>query len=150
MESGELTQDEYASVVQDLTELSSQASSTTVSVLHVLEGRGAKNLERIMAYLARHCGTPVIALDNFEVNLDAAVLLPEDFVVSRGAIIFDLLGADALAAVLNPFDQALRRDVETVAKRKCHFYVTLASQFDKHVERMREAREDREKPPAAE
>ena len=141
MEAGELTQDEYARVVQDLTELSTQDAGATVSVMHVLEGRGIANLERVLGYMARECGAPVIGLSNFDVNLDAARLLPFDFMVERGVAVFELLGKDALAVVLNPFHEQLRDDVRTLTRRTCHFYVTTASDFDNFIDRVRDALE---------
>lgn len=138
MEAGELTQEEYASVVQDLTEMSAGDSVATISVLHVLEARGFKRLEKIIAYLVKQCGSPFVSLSNFDMTGDVAGTLPMDFVVRRGAIVFELLGHDALAVVMNPYDKQLRKDVETLADRKCHFYVTAPSDFDRAAEKAQE------------
>ena len=148
MEAGELTQDDYARVVQDLTELSAQESGGTVSVMHVLEGRGISSLERVLAYMARECGTPVISLANFDVNLDAVRLLPYRCMAERGTAVYELLGKDALAVVLNPFDEQLRKDVRTLTRRHCHFYVTTAHDFDNFLERVRDAMEAEGEPVA--
>lgn len=138
MEANELTQEEYASVVQDLTEMSAGDSVATISVLHVLEARGFKTLDRIITYLAEQCSTPFVSLLNFELMPDPAAILPMEFAVKRGALIFELLGHDALAVIMNPFDKQLRKDVELLADRKCHFYLTMPSEFDKAVEKAAE------------
>ena len=138
MEANELTQEEYASVVQDLTEMSAGDSVATISALHVLEARGFKNLEKIITFLVEACQTPFVSLSNFDMTLDAAALLPQDFSVRRGAIVYDILGHDALAVVMNPFDKQLRKDVEALADRKCHFYLTLPSDFDRAAEKAEE------------
>lgn len=134
----ELTQEEYASVVQDLTEMSAGGNPGTVSVLHILQARGSKNLERIVVALSKECNMPIISLAMFDIRLDVASLLPEVFIVRRGALPFEFVGQNALLAVMNPRDAKLAGDVEKVTGRKCHFYMTLPSEFDAAVERIRE------------
>jgi hypothetical protein len=144
LEGGELQQDEYASVVHDLTEMSAGNAAATVSLLHVLEGRQFKNLGRIMAYTAERCRTPVISLDSFEMKGEIVDLLPLPFIVERGAVVFDLLDRDALVVVLNPFNKQLRGDLQTLLRRKVHAYLSLPSEFDNAVKRTREAIEARD------
>ncbi len=134
LEAKEITQDEYSSLVQDLTEMSSVDSATTVSVLHVLEGRAFKSLDRVLVYVSKECGTPVISLACFEIKPEAFSLLPVDFMVKRGALVFELIGKDALVVVMNPYDRQLRRDIEALTGRKCHFFLTLPSEFDKALD----------------
>ncbi len=134
MEANELTQEEYASVVQDLTEMSAGDSVATISVLHVLEARGFKYLEKLIASLVQSCSTPFISLENFELTWAATSIVPREFMLKRGGMVFELLGNNALAVVMNPYDKQLRKDVETLAGRKCHFYITLPSDFDKACE----------------
>jgi hypothetical protein len=142
MEANELTQEEYASVVQDLTEMSAGDSVATISVLHVLEARGFKNIEKIVAYLAENCTTPYISLENFELTWESSSIIPREFMLKRGAIVFELLGNDALAVIMNPYDKQLRKDVETLADRKCHFYITMPADFDKSCETAEELAEE--------
>lgn len=145
LEAKELTQEEYASVVQDLTEMSSVENATTVSVLHVLEGRGFKGLERIMVYISKDCSTPIIALTNFDVKQEVAQLLPLDFAMRRGALVFELIGKDALAVVMNPYDKQIKKDVEAVVGKRCHFFLTLPSEFDKTLDKAMGIQKERNK-----
>jgi hypothetical protein len=131
LEANQLTQEEYASVVQDLTEMSAVETVTTISVVHVLENRAFKNLEKIMVYVSKECGTPIISLSSFDFKPDESSLLPADFMMGRGAFAFELLGKDALVVVMNPYDKQLRKDVEAILGRKCHYYMALPSDFDK-------------------
>jgi len=131
LEASQLTQEEYASIVQDLTEMSAIESATTVSVLHVLENRAFKNLEKIIGYVSKECGTPIVSLSSFDFKSEEILLLPMDFMVGRGAFVFEVIGKDALVAVMNPYDKQLHKDVETLTNRKCHFFMTLPSEFDK-------------------
>jgi len=144
MEAEKITQEEYASVVQDLTEMSAGDSSATISVLHVLEARGFKHLEKVVAYLAENCTTPFVSLSNFELTWEAASIVPREFMLKRGAMVFDVIGRDALAVVMNPYDKQLRKDVETLAGRRCHFYITLPTDFDKACETTQELAAERE------
>ena len=140
MESGELTQDEYTNVVQDLSEMSaSDHSEATISVLHVLESRTFKGLDRVVGALARDCGTPFVSLATFEFQYLALSLLPVPFCTHRGALAFETLGKEVLVAVLNPYDTQLRLDAEYLSGRKCHFFVVLSSDFDRLLTRYREA-----------
>jgi hypothetical protein len=142
LEAGQLTQEEYASVAQDLSEMSSKDPSATVSVLHALEFRTFPGMGRLIAYVARAHGTPYVALGNFEFRPDNAAVIPLDFAVRHGALVFESMGPDALVAVMNPASAELRSNVQTLAKRRCHFFVTHPAEFDAMVERVAELMED--------
>jgi tetratricopeptide (TPR) repeat protein len=130
-EAKQLSEEEYSSVMKDLTEMSSVDSSTTVSVLHVLESRQFKNLEKIIAHVAKDSASPVVYLGGFNFNPDDINLLPWDFMTGRGVFLFELIGKTALVVVMNPYDQDLRRDIRQLLGRPCHFYMALPSDFDK-------------------
>ena len=130
LKANELTQEEYSSVVQDLTEMSATDAAVTVSVLHVLHDRAFKNLPKVLVTLAGECGTPVVSLANFELQADSFSLLPRDFLIRRGVIIFDSFGGDGLAVIMNPYDKELMKEVESIAGRKCFFYLTPPAEFD--------------------
>jgi hypothetical protein len=140
-----ITQEEYASIVQDLTEMSSSSNAGTVSVLHVLQARTFKNQEKIVVALAKECGTPVISLASFEVREEAVSLLPPAFVVRRGALPFEMIGRDLLVAVVNPRNNPLRRDIERQTGRRCHYFLTLASEFDAALDRLKEREKEKQK-----
>ncbi|MBN1556849.1 MAG: hypothetical protein JW951_01740 [Lentisphaerae bacterium] len=136
MEAGELSESEYAKVVQDLTEMSVGGDTATVSVLHVLEARGSKSLDRVLAYCAREHGTAVVALSGFDLQYAIVTLLPQDVTVRCGALVFELLGDDALVVLMNPYDAGLRADLETLVGKRCHFFLALPSEFDQALERV--------------
>lgn len=132
-EAGEMSQEDYASVAHDLAELSIDSHLSTVSVLHALEGRAFKGMERLMAYAAKESKTPVLSLRSFEPQPAAMECLPRDFVIRRGALVFDLLQDEALVVVMNPFDPSLREDIEQWVGRKCHYFMALPQEFDAAV-----------------
>ncbi len=138
----EINQEEYAALVRDLTEMSASQNSGTVSVLHTLEASHHKNQERILAFLAQEAeetGTPYISLSCFAMRAELAHVLPEAFMVNRGAIVFEALGREYLVALLNPFNQSLRNDIQQLCTRPCHFFLTKASEFDNALARLKEA-----------
>ncbi len=135
LEFGDLTQDEYASVVQDLTEMSVGDVADTVSVLHVLEARGFRKLEQVIGRMAEECGAPVVSLACFDIQTDQ-YLLPMDFMLRRGALVFEHVADHVLVAVLNPHDEKLRRDVQAIIGRECHFFTTVPSEFDEALNRI--------------
>lgn len=139
MESNKLTQEEYSSVVQDLTEMSSSESNgATISVMHVLEAKGFKGLESVLSFISEESGSPIVSLSSFDLRMESVMILPLDFMRQRGAVVYEMLGKDVLVAVMNPFDKQLRKDIETVSGRVCHFYVCTPSEFDGSINKASE------------
>ena len=140
----EISQEEYSALVRDLTEMSATPHAGTVSVLHALEAGNHKNQDRILAFLAQEAemmGTPFISLACFAMRAELSRTLPHDFMVNRGAIVFESLGRERLVAILNPFSQALRNDVQHLCGQPCHFYFVKASDFDDALRRLQQAAE---------
>ncbi len=137
-----LTQDEYANVVQDLTDLAGGNEAGTVSVLHILQDRGFKGFEKMLAAVARETAVPVIDLRRFDIQLEAFKALPFRFIMHRGVLPFQRIGPDVLVACLNPYDESLRQDTESLAECRCHWYLTMPSSFDATVQAMKTRGED--------
>jgi len=142
LQGDQITQEEYASIVQDLTEMCAGEALATVSVLHVLESRAHKKLDQIIAHASRECSAPFVALSSFDLQNQVISSLPMDFMLRRGAMVYEFLGEDALAVVMNPYDQSLRRDVEALTGRHCHFYMTLPSEFDLAIDKVTDVMTD--------
>ncbi|MCE9614989.1 MAG: hypothetical protein K8T26_11975 [Lentisphaerae bacterium] len=139
LEGNHVSQEEYANLVQDLTDMSSGDGSATVSVLHALEFRAFKNLERLMLAVSKENGAPIVSLGMFDIQPSALTALPFDFMLRRGAVVFDSIGNEALVVVMNPGDQKLRKSVASIVGRPCHFFMCLPSEFDRVMNRAREA-----------
>jgi len=136
-QAGELEQEDYARVVQDLTDVSTRIADVPVTVLHALNDRNFKNLDKVMARLSKDSGLPIIALANFEIPHSVHTLLPIELMSHWGAIVFEVLGSDLLIAVLNPFDKILQTEVATLTGRSCHFYLVSAPDYDKALAHIR-------------
>ena len=138
-QAGELEQEDYARVVQDLTDVSTRKADVPVTVLHALNDRSYKHLDKVMARLSKDSGLPIIALANFEIPHSVHTLLPIELMSHWGAIVFDVLGSDLLIAVLNPFDKILQTEVATLTGRACHVYLVSAPDYDKALAQIRKA-----------
>jgi hypothetical protein len=132
---GELTQEDYAMVAQDLSAISTNASLVTVSVLHALHDRGSRSLERILAFAAQDSATPMIPLSLFDLQDSVFQMLPREFVIRCGVIPFEMMGNDVLIALLNPYNKQLRERAELLIGRRCHFFMTSPAEFDATLER---------------
>lgn len=136
-EEGQLSQEEYSSVLHDLTEISSKEIEVPVSVLHVLHDRGFTQTNRILNYLSSRSGVPCINLSHFEPNDEIACALPMEFAAHEGALPFGMLGEDLLVGVLNPFNHVLVEKVEAAANQRCHTYLVESEDYDQALGRLR-------------
>lgn len=137
LQAKKLTQTEYANVVQDLSENSSKKNEVPVSTLHVLYDRNFAALNEVMAFAASTCNMPIISLSNFELQPKVAALLSLEFMIKRGAIIFDLMGGDALAGILNPYDTQLPTDIEDLTGKTCHCFLVDPADFDSALQKIK-------------
>ncbi|MDZ4198619.1 MAG: hypothetical protein U1E27_04945 [Kiritimatiellia bacterium] len=139
-EAGLLPEEDYARLVHDLSEISADAGAFTLSLLHVMQERGIKNFESILAYVSRDSGTAILPITSFEPPTDILSVLPIEFMTRHGVAFIDFLGPDALVAILNPYNQALRLETQRLCKRTCHFFLALPSEFDAFLARLKEIR----------
>ncbi|MFO7535521.1 MAG: hypothetical protein R6X19_07555 [Kiritimatiellia bacterium] len=137
LEAEELTQEQYAEVVQDLTNISSNTlDKGVVSMLHVIDQRGYAHLDRILGIASRKGDVPIINLSNFELNDEAVFLLPVEFMIRQGVLPFDLLGPDVLIVIQNPYDRDLRKQLEQNLGRRCHFFLASPHEFNQAIGRV--------------
>jgi len=129
-EDDQLSQEEYSSVLHDLTEVSSKEVDVPVTVLHVLNDRGFSQMNRIMNYMSSRSGIPCISLLNFELSEQMVDVLPLEIPACDGALPFGFFGNDLLVAVLNPFNLMLVDKVEKAGGHRCHTYIVSAEEYD--------------------
>jgi tetratricopeptide (TPR) repeat protein len=135
MQAGELTQDEYSLIAKDLTENSTKNAQVPVSVLHAIHDRGFTHLDRILTHLSRNTGSPILMLSCFEFDRGTFSLLPNEFSRHKGALTFQQLGNECMAAILNPYNDALKDEVRALLNRRCHFYLVAPADYDAYLER---------------
>lgn len=134
-QAGELSQEDYALVAQDLSVISANPAVVAVSVLHALHDRSSRGLDKIMAYAARDSGVPIVPLSLFEITEATMSFLPREFMIRYGVLPFELMGTDVLVVLLNPYNKQLRERVQSLIGRRCHFFMTPPSEFDTTMER---------------
>ena len=136
-EEGQLAQEEYSSVLHDLTEVSSKVLDVPVSVLHVLNDRGFTQMNRLMIHLSNRSGVPAVTLSNFELSEAIASALPIELAAHDGALPFAFFGDDLLVGVLNPFNNSLADKVESISGHRCHTYLVNPEDYDLALGRLR-------------
>jgi len=130
LQAKKLSQEEYSLIVHDLSENSGRINEVPVSTLHALHDRHYAGINDIMAFVATACNTPMICLANFELQKDVCCLLSPEFMTNRGAIVFEMIGNDALVALLNPYDNQLKMDVTGLTGKDCHYFLVAPEDFD--------------------
>ena len=139
MQANKLTKEEYSKVVHDLSENATRTNDMPVSTLHVLNDMNFHGFNSVMEFVSTSCNTPIISLLNFECKDNVTGLLPNDFSVKRGAILFEVMGNDALVAILNPYDDQLTIDIEAITGKICHFFLVSPEDFDNALEKMKQS-----------
>lgn len=138
-----VSQADYSTIVQDLTENSTKSVTVPVTVQHVLHDRSMPNQDRVIEFLCKDCTLPFIRLADVELDPGRYNMLPAEFLERRGAIVFETMGSDALVGILNPYHYELRGEVEKALKRKCHFYLVSAEDYDASLAKIRADRKAR-------
>ncbi len=136
-EENQLSQEEYSSVLHDLTEVSSKDLDVPISVLHVLNDRGFNQMYRIVNYMSSRSGVPYLSLSQFEIEEKMGTVFPLNVVAHDGALPFGFFGNDLLVAVLNPFNNNLIDKVETLSGHHCHTYLVTPEDYDSALEKIR-------------
>ena len=137
-EEEQLSQDEYSSVIHDLTEVSSKDVDVPVTVLHVLNDRGFTQLSRVMAHMSSKAGVPFVTLSSYDLGEELANVMPMSVSVRDGALPFAFLGEDMMVAVLNPFNGDMLKKVESVSGRRCHAYLVEPADYDAALGKLKE------------
>lgn len=136
-EENQLSQDEYSSVLHDLTEVSSKELDVPISVLHVLNDRGFPNMTRVMSFAVNRSGLPFISLANFELDERAAGALPLSYSVHEGLLPFGYLDNDLMVAVLNPFNATLIEKADQESGHRCHVFLVEPDDYDAALTKLR-------------
>ncbi len=139
LEAGEITQEDYATLVKDITEMSAGPESHAVSLLHALESSHHKRLESILAYISQASRAPFVSLACFSMRADLLPFLGNEFIVARGALVYEIMGKELLVGLLNPLNATTRDAVTKLTGRTCHFYTVRASEFEEAHKRLRES-----------
>lgn len=124
-----------AVVMQRLAELAEGNGCFLISALSVLEKENMAMAEQVAAYLADTAGTPPIPLEAYAVEMEALQSMPESLARVRGVVPFGKMGDALLVAIVNPMDDALRRQVESACGGACRFYLASPRTVEEILDR---------------
>jgi len=125
-----------ADAIQDrLTALADVPGCFLVSTLSEIEKENTATAEAATAFLADETGVPPIPLETYSISDELSQTLPDSIMRVRGVLPFAKLGNTLLIATLNPFDDALKQQVESAAGAPCRFFLahprTMESTLDR-------------------
>lgn len=123
-------------VQKHLAELPEATRPFLVSAISILYKDSTATGERAAAFLADQTGTPPIPLDAFSPSPDMLKLLPENLIRVRGVIPFAKLGDMPLIAMLNPSDEAFRREIERRVGHACRFFLAHPLMAEEFLEKL--------------
>ena len=136
-EENQLTQEEYSSVLHDLTEISERKLDVPSSVLHVLNDSSFMQINRVINHMSSRSGAPCVSLADFELDDRLAGVLPIDIPAHDGALPFAFFGEDLLVGVLNPFNSGLLEKVEKASGCRCHTFLVGPEDYDAALGKIR-------------
>ena len=126
-----------ADAIQDrLTALADVPGCFLVSTLSEIEKESTATAEAASAFLADEVGAPPIPLEAFPAVKELSQTLPDSIVRVRGVLPFAKLGNTLLVATLNPFDDALKKQVESAAGAPCRFYIANPRTMETTLDRL--------------
>lgn len=126
-----------ADAIQDrLTALADVPGCFLVSTLSEIEKENTATAEAAAASLADETGTPPIPLEAYPIDDELAQTLPDSIVRVRGVLPFAKIGNTLLIATLNPFDDALKQQIESAAGAPCRFFLAHPRTMETTLDRL--------------
>lgn len=126
-----------ADAIQDrLTALADVQGCFLVSTLSEIEKENSSTAEAAAAFLADETGVPPIPLEAYSISDELSQTLPDSIMRVRGVLPFAKLGNTLLIATLNPFDDALKQQVESAAGAPCRFFLAHPRTMEATLDRI--------------
>ena len=126
-----------ADAIQDrLTALADVPGCFLVSALSEIEKENTATAEEAAALLADETGAPPVPLEAYSIDNDLAQTLPDSTMRVRGVLPFSKIGNTLLVATLNPFDDALKQQVESAAGAPCRFFLANPRTMETTLDRI--------------
>jgi len=110
-------------IIHILTERPVTDHPILISALALLDEEHPEYTEQVMEAMQRASDVPPIPLELFELSPEAAQVLTPNFTHVKGALVFAMIGGEALVALLNPLNDALKEEIVLRAGRPCHFFL---------------------------
>jgi len=92
-------------------------------------------LEDFLSLLVDRSGLPYLPLSTYDVDRDAACLLPRELCFENCIVPFDLISRSVLIATANPFDMAARSQAQVMLAYNVFWYVTSPEEIQTALRR---------------
>ena len=92
-------------------------------------------LEDFLTLLVNRSGLPYLPLSTYDVDRDAACLLPRELCFENCIVPFDLISRSVLIATANPFDLAVRSQAQIMLAYNVFWYVTSPEEIQTALRR---------------
>jgi hypothetical protein len=92
-------------------------------------------LEDFLSLLVDRSGLPYLPLSTYDVDRDAACLLPRELCFENCIVPFDLISRSVLIATANPFDLAVRSQAQIMLAYNVFWYVTSPEEIQTALRR---------------
>ena len=126
-----------ADALQDrLTALADVPGCFLVSTLSEIEKENTATAEAAAASLADETGVPPIPLEAYQIDNELSQTLPDSITRVRGVLPFAKIGNTLLIATLNPFDDALKQQVESATGAPCRFFIANPRTMETTLDRI--------------
>jgi tetratricopeptide (TPR) repeat protein len=103
--------------------------SQPLSLVQLLVNEQMATLDDVLTWLIDKSALPYVPLSTYDVDRDVACLLPLDICLQCCIAPFDLISRSVLIATANPFDQAVRKQVEAMLDYSIFWYVTSPAEI---------------------
>ncbi len=110
---------------------SDEDNGQPLTLVQLLVDEQIAKLDDIMSLLVDRSGLPYLPLSTYDVDRDAACLLPRELCFANCLVSFDLISRSVLIATANPFDMVTRNHAEGMLSYNVFWYV--ASPMEVHA-----------------
>ncbi len=91
----------------------------------------------VLNCLAQQAGVPYLPLALYEVQPEAAALLPESFVRKHRVVPVDVIANSVLVTIAAPLTAEARAELESLlGERRANYYISAQSEIDKKIEEL--------------
>lgn len=137
----QLSQEEYAGAISDLTEISSSKGGAPITLLNALFDRNFSRMERLLVHLSTKTGVPIIDMSRFEADEELNTLFTPEFCINHAIVPFGKIGNEILIGVLNPVDPSPRTAAAAECGRPVHPCLVGVQDFDLRYDAIKKAQE---------
>ena len=109
--------------------LTNDENAQPLTLVQLLADEQIAKLDDVVSLLVDRSGLPYLPLSTYDVDRDAACLLPREFCFANCLVSFDLISRSVLIATANPFDMVTRSHAEGMLSYNVFWYVASPAEI---------------------